>query len=103
MGLALTALERLPVDVHSVRYETLVDDPEGVSRPLFEFLGLDWEPGVLRWYEDQTGRQIETPSYRQVSQPMYRSSIGRWRRYREQLAPILERLAPFVERLGYEP
>jgi hypothetical protein len=102
MSLALASLERLPVGSLTVRYETLVDDPESTCRTMLEFLGVDWDPAVLRWHEAQGGRQIETPSYRQVARPMYRSSIGRWRRYRAELEPVLERLAPMARRLGYD-
>lgn len=102
MDLALTSLERLPVASITVRYEALVEDPETACRALIDFLGADWDPAVLRWHEGQGGRQIETPSYRQVAQPMYRSAIGRWRSYEQELAPVLERLAPLVARLGYD-
>jgi len=101
MTLGLAALERLPVTALTLRYEALVETPERVCRELLEFLEVDWNPDVLSWHEAQTGRQIETPSYRQVTRPMYRTAIGRWRRYEDQLAPVLERLSPFVERLGY--
>jgi hypothetical protein len=37
-----------------------------------------------------------------VAQPVFTSSIGRWRRYERQLAPVLDRLAPVIKRLGYE-
>jgi hypothetical protein len=102
MSLALASLERLGVNALTIRYERLVDEPESVCRSLLDFLGVQWEPAVLRWYEAQGGRQIETPSYRQVARPMYRSSIGRWRRYEAELAPVLERLAPLARRLGYD-
>ena len=102
MDLALASLERLPIASLMVRYEALVDDPETACRSLIDFLGADWDPAVLRWHEDQGGRQIETPSYRQVAQPMYRSAVGRWRRYETELAPVLERLAPIAARLGYD-
>jgi hypothetical protein len=102
MGLALCALERLPVRALILKYEDLVQDTEDVCRSLLEFLDVDWDPAVLSWYRTQTGRQIDTPSYRQVSRPMYRSAIGRWRRYEQELAPVLERLAGFAARLGYD-
>lgn len=102
MGLALCALERLPVRALILKYEDLVQDTEDVCRSLLEFLDVDWDPAVLSWHRTQTGRQIDTPSYRQVGRPMYRSAIGRWRRYEKELAPILERLADFATKLGYD-
>lgn len=37
----------LPLDVHMLRYEAMVEDVESELRPLFDFLGLDWDPSVL--------------------------------------------------------
>jgi tetratricopeptide (TPR) repeat protein len=102
MGLALSALERLPVHALTLRYEDLVQDTEGVCRSLLNFLDVAWDPVVLSWHQSQAGRQIDTPSYRQVSRPIYRSAVGRWRRYETELAPILERLAVYAHKLGYD-
>jgi hypothetical protein len=101
METGLATLEMLPIKAHRVRYEDLVHEPEAECRALFEFLDLEWDPVVLDFHRHQKGRQIETPSYLQVSQPLYSSSIGRWRKYEDQMAPHLERLAPLVRRLGY--
>ena len=101
METGLAALEMLPIKAHRVRYEELVHEPETECRALLEFLDLEWDPVVLEFHRHQSGRQIETPSYPQVSQPLYSHSIGRWRKYEDQMAPHLERLAPLVRRLGY--
>ena len=102
METGLAALEMLPVKAHRVRYEDLVREPEAQCRALLEFLDLEWNPAVLDFHRYQKGRQIETPSYLQVSQPLYSSSIGRWRKYEDQMAPHLERLAPLIGKLGYD-
>jgi hypothetical protein len=61
-----------------VEYEALVREPEAHIRELVARLGLDWEPGCL----DAGGsRAVNTPSLWQVRQPVYRSSIDRWRNY----------------------
>lgn len=73
-----------------IRYETLVEDQESVSRQMIEFCGLEWDERVLRFFE--TKRNIATPSYNQVRQPMYRKSIGRWRNYEAQLTPLIRLL-----------
>ena len=93
----------LPLDVHVLRYEALVADKEAEMRALIAFLGLDWDERVL----DNQGSAVKrgliaTPSYAQVAQPIYKRASGRWRRYREQLAPVLPILIPWAERLGYE-
>lgn len=104
--LALTFWERcrevLPLNVHIVRYEALVDDLETEARAVIEFLGLPWDPAVLDHRRTAKARgTILTPSYSQVIQPIYREASGRWERYRAQMAPVLPILAPWALRLGY--
>jgi len=94
--------QQLPLEVHTVRYEDVVDDFDHEVRALCDFLGVPWKD-ELREFDAkalQRGR-INTPSYEQVSQPIYRQARYRWERYREQLAPYLPILQPYVERFGY--
>jgi len=96
------ARELLPLKVHSIRYERMVEDLEGEMRPLLAFLGLDWDPKVLDNQAAAGARSyIRTASYAQVAEPIYARAAGRWQRYRDQLAPVLPILAPWAERLGY--
>ena len=91
-----------PLAVHNVRYEAVVEDLEPEARALLEFVGLPWDPGVLDHSSTARARSvINTPSYSQVIQPIYRQASGRWERYRAQMAPVLPVLAPWVRRLGY--
>ncbi|MEA3037569.1 MAG: hypothetical protein QOE79_82 [Sphingomonadales bacterium] len=93
----------LPLAVHRIRYERMVEDLEGEMRPLLEFLGLPWDEKVLDNRASAAKRDhIRTASYSQVTEPIYRRAAGRWQRYRDQLAPVLPILAPWVERMGYE-
>jgi tetratricopeptide (TPR) repeat protein len=73
-----------------IRYETLVNDLAGEARRLVEFCGLPWDERCLAFHE--TDRPVTTASVLQVRQPIYRSSIERWRRYENQLGPLLEAL-----------
>ncbi|MFX4221343.1 MAG: hypothetical protein ACMVO3_10390 [Thalassobaculum sp.] len=45
---------------------------------------------------------IRTPSFRQVSEPIYTRAKGRWERYRPQMEPYLDRLRPFITGFGYD-
>jgi tetratricopeptide (TPR) repeat protein len=82
-----------------IRYEDLLNDPEGEMRRVLEFIGEPWDSRCLDFHK--SGRVARTASYAQVSQPLYRSSQERWRAYRKHLAPIVPTLAPLIERLGY--
>ena len=70
----------------SINYEDLVNDQERLSREMIDFCGLDWEDACLEFYRNESASS--TASAIQVRQPMYRSSIGKWKLYREQLAPL---------------
>lgn len=90
------------LNLHVVRYERLVDDPETELRPLVDFLGLPWDERMLAHTE--TARQrgtVITASYDQVTEPLSTNPVRRWERYREQLDPVLPVLLPWAERLGY--
>ncbi len=77
--------------VHTVRYEDLVIDLEGQSRRMLQFLDLPWDPQCLKFHEHP--RVVHTASRDQVRQPVYMSSIGRWRNYEKHLAELIEALA----------
>ncbi len=93
----------LPLRVHRIRYERMVEDLAGEMRPLLDFLGLDWDEKVLDNQAAAAERgHVRTASYAQVTEPIYRRAAGRWERYRAQLAPVLPILAPWAERMGYD-
>ncbi|MBV8687471.1 MAG: sulfotransferase [Alphaproteobacteria bacterium] len=93
----------LPLRVHRVRYENMVEDLEAEMRPLLAFLGLEWDAHVLDNQRSAAKRDhIRTASYAQVTEPIYKRSKGRWERYRPQLEAVLPLLAPWAERMGYE-
>lgn len=80
----------LPGVIHTVAYEDVVDDVEREARRLVEYCGLEWEPHIVEFYRNPEAST--TASAAQVRQPVYRSSVERWRDYRDHLAPLEERL-----------
>ncbi len=78
----------LQIPVHEVHYETLVAAQEPESRRLVEFVGLDWDPACLRFYEAK--RFVNTASHAQVGRPVYASSVARHRHYVKHLGPLPE-------------
>jgi len=94
--------EQLPLVVHTVRYEAVVDEFDTEVRALCAFLAVPWEDSVNQFATKALDRgRINTPSYEQVSKPIYREARYRWERYREHLAPFLPALKPYIERYGY--
>ena len=75
----------LPGKMLDVQYEDLVADQEGQTRRILEHCGLSWEPNVLDFHTSTEA--TTTASAVQVRQPIYASSIGKWRRFENQLRP----------------
>lgn len=73
-----------------VQYEELVADFEPQARRLLGYCGLEWDDRCLAFHETQ--RSVRTASATQVRQPIYGTSVGRWRPYREMLQPLLREL-----------
>lgn len=73
--------------IHEFRYEAVVAEQEPRSRALIAFVGLDWDESVLNFAGAE--RRVATPSAWQVRQPLYASSIGRWKNYETHLLPAL--------------
>jgi tetratricopeptide (TPR) repeat protein len=73
-----------------VQYETLVDDFEPEVRRIVAFCGLSWDPRCLDF--SKTERPVRTLSQSQVRQPLFASSIGRWRHYEKHLQPLMDAL-----------
>ena len=82
-----------PGVIKTVVYENVVDDLEASARELVEFVGLPWDPACLSFHELR--RPVKTASVVQVRQPVYRSSVEKWRSYGSRLQPL-------VDALGYE-
>ncbi len=78
-----------------VDYEDVVSDPEGQARRMVEYCGLEWNAACLDFHRNE--RPIQTASVMQVRQPMYRSSVGRWRHYEPYLAPLIDALGDLAE------
>jgi tetratricopeptide (TPR) repeat protein len=84
----------LPGRVHRVLHERLIDDTEAEVRRLLEYCGLGFEPGCLRFYENE--RAVRTASSEQVRTPIFRDGVDHWRHYAPWLAPLEQALGPVL-------
>ncbi|MCE9648048.1 MAG: sulfotransferase [Parvibaculum sp.] len=92
----------LPLNVHEVRYEKLIVDLRGEVEPLLHFLGAEWNEAQADPAAHALARgTIRTPSYQQVTQPIYGSAADRWRRYEKHLAAVLPVLEKHIRHFGY--
>ncbi|MEO8757437.1 MAG: sulfotransferase [Devosia sp.] len=77
----------LDLNILDVGYENLTADPEGQSRRIIAFAGLDWTPDVLE--PEKAQRSVLTASQWQVRQPIYRGSVDRFKRYEPWLGSMI--------------
>ena len=83
------------------RYEEMVGNLEKEGRRVTEFLGLAWHEEQARYYVKSAQKQLFSPTYQDVTRPVYNRSVARWRAYEKYLAPILPALEPYCRALGY--
>jgi tetratricopeptide (TPR) repeat protein len=100
MGIFETYKEKLSLDVHTIRYEDVVNDLPAEGRRICGILGLDWQDAM----QDiaASSRISATPSALQVKKGLYAGGIGQWKRYERHLAPALDQVAPWVTHWGYD-
>ncbi len=80
----------LPAPILEVDYAETVADLEGVARRLVAWCGLEWEPKCLDFHRAQ--RPVTTASAIPVRQPVFTTSVGRWKHYEQALGPLFARL-----------
>lgn len=79
-----------PGSIYQLRYEALVMDFDSEIRRLLDYLELPYEAALGDFHRNEA--PVATASAVQVRQPLYRSSVGAWRRYEAHLGPLKERL-----------
>ncbi|EPJ48989.1 MAG: sulfotransferase [Osedax symbiont Rs2] len=77
-----------PTEILEINYEDIVDDLESSAKKMLSYIGLQWQPQVLKFNELQ--RNVKTASVWQVPQPLYSSSKGKWSRYQQFLKPLIK-------------
>lgn len=85
----------LPASIHDVPYEQMVADPEGMSRQLISFCGLEWSDRCLEFYNQK--QAVQTASRVQVRRPIYSTSVGRWKKYETHLLPLQQAINETTE------
>jgi sulfotransferase family protein len=87
--------ETLPIKILDVDYESYTTDLEGSARRILDFVGLEWDPRCLEFHNVE--RPVRTASLWQVRQPIYRTSVQKWRAYEKHLGPLIAALGPLAK------
>ena len=102
MGLWLNYRKVLPIKWYEYRYEDLIENFEETTRGIFGFLGLDCPASANNYHASARMRYINTPSYQDVTMPIYKKSVARWENYRAFIDPHMETLEPYIREFGYQ-
>jgi len=76
-------------NIYEIKYEDVVQNFDTSIKSLLNFLNLEWEDGVKKFYKTASRRGIiSTPSYNQINKPIYKKSVQRWKNYEKNFAEI---------------
>jgi len=101
MGLTELYRGALDLPMLDLKNEDVIADFDREMRRVCDFLGIGWDDGVRDFAQHARDRDIKTPSAMQVVRGLNKDGAGQWRRFRNELAPILPVLAPWARRFGY--
>ena len=102
MSLAKVYIDQLAIPAHFIRYESVIADFDEQVRDVLAYLDLPWEDSMRDYQAVARQRRISTPSARDVTRPLYSTSIGKWKHYRELIGERFEPLQTWVDYWGYD-
>lgn len=80
--------------ITEVKYEEVVGNLEEEARRIVAHCDLEWDPACLDFHKNE--RPVKTASVTQVRQPLYSSSVERWRNYGDLVQPLVTELGPLA-------
>ncbi|MBB3167747.1 tetratricopeptide repeat-containing sulfotransferase family protein [Simiduia aestuariiviva] len=80
-----------PGRIFDISYEATAQDLEPNARALLDYLELPWQAQCLQFHQQSS--TVATASAAQVREPVHTRSIGRWKKYQQQLQPMLQTLS----------
>lgn len=93
--------QKLPLNILEHRYEDMVAGFSSSLSAVCNFTGVRWSESMRNFQDAANTIDLRSASARQVRRGLYTDAIGQWRHYRDELAPVLPILAPWVTRFGY--
>ena len=90
------------LNMHIIKYEDLISNFNSETKRMLVFLGVNWETNIKNYKKLLVKKErIRTPSYNQVTQPLYSSSINKWKNYEKELSPIRPIVQKWITYFNY--
>ncbi len=90
------------LNVHTIKYENVVQNFDDTIKKLLNFLNISWNNKLSEYYRISEKRGIiNTPSYDQVNRPLYNKSINRWLNYEAKFYDSKKILSKWVKKFNY--
>lgn len=100
-GLRQAYCSTFTIQYYIIKYEELIANFDEETQNLLRFLDIECDPMVKNYDSHvKSYKIISTPNYHQVSEPLYKRSLFRWKNYKEHLNPIIDLLRPYAKRFG---
>ena len=91
------------MNCHFIKYENTVLNFEKTTKNIYKYLDLDWSEETKDFYKTGKGRlDISTPSYDQVTNPLYSKSVNRWKNYEKEFEGVRNLLDIWVNEFDYK-
>ena len=91
------------INCHFIKYEDLITDFEKTTKEIFKFLKIDWSDNIKNFHITAKKRlNISTPSYNQITSPLYSRSISRWKNYEKEFKGLKNILDPWLDEFNYK-
>ena len=101
MNLWLHLRKRIAPEYYELRYEDTITQFETSLGQILHLIGLSWHPNVARFHDNAARKYIATPSFADVSKPIYRDALERWKHYQDQFSTVAPFLKPIIKALDY--
>ena len=89
------------LNYHLIKYENLIESIKNETSELLKFLGLEWEKEIDNYRNNALAKKINTPSYNQVTEKIYKRASGRWKNYKNEIEDIIPDVEFWIEKWGY--
>lgn len=95
--------ENFKINLHIIKYENIIENFDQTVKDVLNFFSVDWSSDYKDFYKiAQKRNNIMTPSYSQVTSPIYKSSLNRWKNYQNKFEKSKTYLDKWIREFNYK-